>query len=126
MRLDHVNMFVYSLSESESFYCQLFNLKVKERGTSSKSGRSFIVIGEPEKFYLCLHEAPKADLPQGLYNHFGIHVEDFDTFVKTVTDKGYKVLYGGVIKWPHSQSLYIEGPNGEEIEICEKFGGGLS
>ncbi len=119
-------MFVDSLDQSTDFYCSLFNLEVKENGVSSKSGRPFRVIGAPDKFYLCLHQAPEGpNKSSGLYNHFGVHVNDFEAFIQKVESLKIPILYGGVIQWPHSKSLYIEGPNQEEIEISENYGGGL-
>lgn len=126
MRLDHINIFVSSIERSKAFYSEVFNLSLKEKGVSAKSGREFQVIGNPQGFYLCLHQAPKNyDLSGGRVNHFGVHVDDFEGFVKRMEDSGVEILYGGIVHWPKSRSLYIQGPDAEEIEVSEHFGGKL-
>ena len=45
---------------------------------------------------------------------------------------GVPVLYdddddgdGGIIRYPRSRSLYVQDPDGNEIELTSAFGGGL-
>lgn len=125
MRIDHINFNVSNLQSSVHFYQKIFGLNEKESGVSKASGKPYKIIGHPERFYLCLYES-SADVKQRGLNHFGINVEDFDGIVKTLEKENVEILYGGITQWDHSKSAYINGPDGEEIEITQFFGGKLN
>ena len=36
-----------------------------------------------------------------------------------------KIFYGGPLNWEKSTSIYIQDPNGYEIELSKVFGGGI-
>jgi catechol 2,3-dioxygenase-like lactoylglutathione lyase family enzyme len=122
--IDHLNLSVKSLKDSVQFYSKLFGLKVKEEGHSS-AGNPYVIIGSPNSFYLCLYENPGVEAEQGPFNHFGIHVEDWEKLEKILEREGIEVKYDGVINYPNSKSIYIDDPNGLEIELSSKFGGDL-
>lgn len=125
MRIDHINFNVSNLKNSVSFYTELFGFTVKESGVSNGSGAPYKIIGHPERFYLCLYENIQ-DVSQKGFNHFGVNVQDFDSFVEKLKSNNIEILYGGITDWPNSKSAYIQGPDGEEIEITQYFGGKLN
>ena len=57
-------------------------------------------------------------------NHFGFHVENFEEIKKNLAEAGlgfhHESDYGA------SRSVYVTDPNGYEIELSEKLGGGLN
>lgn len=125
MRIDHINFNVSNLKKSVEFYKSIFELSIKEEGISQSSGKPYIILGHPGKFYLCLYESDENTKPSG-FNHFGINVDKFDDMIERLKKYEIKIQYGGVIEWPKSKSAYIEGPDGEEIEITQYFGGKLN
>tara|TARA_R110000868_G_scaffold132380_3_gene343216 strand:+ start:38904 stop:39281 length:378 start_codon:yes stop_codon:yes gene_type:complete len=125
MRIDHINFNVSNLQNSVNFYSKIFGLSEKESGISKASGKPYKIIGHPDKFYLCLYESNSQVKQQGL-NHFGIHVEDFAGIVQKLHDEKVEILYGGITEWENSKSAYINGPDQEEIEITQFFGGKLN
>ena len=122
--VDHLNMNVTNLKNSQDFYQKLFGLKVFEEGTSS-SGNAYSIVGLPNKVFLCLYEGKETAKKQTL-NHFGINIEDFDQAIESLQKESIPLLYGGVIQYEKSKSAYIADPDGNEIELSEAFGGGFN
>jgi catechol-2,3-dioxygenase len=122
--VDHLNMNVSNLSNSVAFYEKLFSLRVFEEGESS-SGNPYKIIGLPGSLFLCLYEN-KQGLSKGSLNHIGINISGkFEEAEKALRANGIDLNYGGIVEYPHSRSLYISDPDGNEIELSEVFGGGL-
>lgn len=118
-KIDHINATVTNLKESTEFYKKLFNLSSFERGESH--GSPYEIIGDPKSFFLCLYQGERR--PHGKINHFGVHINNFDESLEKLKDNGIELLYGGVINYPRSRSIYIKDPDDNEIELSERFGG---
>ena len=119
--MDHLNLDVKNLRESISFYNQLFGVKMlKDQGDQNSK-----IIGN-EKVKLCLYEVYnfKGYTKKG-FHHFGLHIKNFDIIITKCEEMGIKIYYGGPLKWENSTSIYIQDPNGYEIELTDNFGGGL-
>ncbi len=125
MRIDHINFNVSNLEKSVRFYNKIFDLEVKEEGVSQASGNPYKIIGHPERFYLCLYQS-ESNVEQNGFNHFGVNVDNFEELVKKIKENKIEIQYGGITNWPNSRSAYIQGPDQEEIEITEYFGGKLN
>ncbi len=121
--IDHLNFYVRNLEESKSFYKRLFGMESFEEGVSS-SGNLYSIIGISKKIFLCLYEGAKK-INEKKFNHFGVHVENFDQTLEAIKENNIKILYGGQIHHQNSRSLYVSDPDGNEIELSENFGGGL-
>ena len=125
-RMDHLNMGVRSIDETEVFYRDNFGFVEKERGVAL-NGNPFAIIGLADRVYLCIYE--EGDLPIAsenlLIHHFGLHVEDIDEALSELRDRGVHVDYGGFVQQGKSRSVYIRDPNGYAIELVEKIGGDL-
>ena len=117
--IDHINMTVKNLDESVKFYSDLFGFTVLK----DQADKDSKIIGS-DSIKLCLYEGPGAGDRTGIA-HFGINITDFDHVIEQCSTLGVKVLYGGVREWEKSRSVYIEDPNGYEIELSEVEGGGL-
>jgi lactoylglutathione lyase len=55
--------------------------------------------------------------------HFGFHIENFDEVLDTCKRLNVPVTRNQ--EWEHSQSVYIQDPNGYDIELSKIQGGGL-
>ncbi len=125
-QMDHLNMCVRNIAETEKFYRELFGFEEKERGIG-KDGDAFAIIGLADRVYLCIYEygdLPRPDDHLFIY-HFGLHLDDFDLALKELHERKIELEYGGVVQQGKSRSMYIRDPNGYEIELVEKLGGDL-
>ena len=102
-----------------------FDFTEKEKG--DWKGIPWKIIGLKNKAYLCIYEIGDQPLnTEGIrLNHFGFHVSDFDTLLAKLQSNNIKINYEGIVQNEKSRSIYIEDPNGFEIELSEAFGGGL-
>lgn len=121
--IDHVNMKVKNLNESLKFYNDLFGFVIKQEENPNKSEVPSKIIGN-NSIKLCLYEVPDMT-PEGGIAHFGFHVTNFNKVLDNCKILGVEVLYGGMVDWEKSKSIYILDPNGYEIELSEISGGGL-
>jgi len=121
--IDHVNMKVKKLGESLIFYHDLFGFEIKQEDNPNKSDAPSKIIGN-DSIKLCLYEVPDMK-PEGGIAHFGFHIANFDDVLKKCKELDVKILYGGIVDWGHSKSVYIVDPNGYEIELSKVSGGGL-
>lgn len=117
--IDHINMDVKNLQESITFYRKLFGFVVKKDQPEQKSK----IIGN-DTIKLCLYEDP-TNVKQGGISHFGFSVKNFADIVEKCKEMGVEMPHG-VVQWERSRSVYILDPNGYEIDLSEKQGGGLS
>ena len=123
--VDHINMNVSNLENSLEFYQKLFkNAEVKESGNNG-FGRPYAILGLDGKLFLCLYEDEQSGKDAGALNHIGINVQNFKETVNSLKGEGLPLLYGGIVEYPNSQSVYIADPDGNEIEFSSHFGGGL-
>lgn len=127
--IDHINLSVSRLERSIEFYSRVFGLEVREDGRQEK--RPYAIVGRAATGYLALHERPDAAANgRGRINHWGFVVDDFDGLSARLAELGAEVLYrrdggDGVIDYPRSRSIYVADPDGNEIELTSRFGGGL-
>lgn len=127
--IDHINVSVRDLARSIRFYTETFGLEMKEDGRSRE--RPFAIVGRPGVAYLALHENAEAGpAAHPAINHWGFVVGDLDPVLDRLEAAGVKIRFTdtyprGVIEYPRSRSVYVEDPDGHEIELTEVFGGGL-
>ncbi len=122
--IDHVNMKVKNLTQSIEFYKSLFGFNVKkEENAPNKLEAPSKIIGN-DSIKLCMYEVPSMT-PEGGIAHFGFNITNFDQIISKCEGLGVKILYGGIIEWEKSRSVYIIDPSGYELELGEVLGGGL-
>lgn len=121
--IDHVNMKVKNLEQSVEFYKNLFGFEVKQEDNPNKIDAPSKIIGN-DSIKLCMYEVPDMS-PEGGIAHFGFNISNFSEVIKKCEELGVKILYGGVVDWEKSKSVYIVDPSGYEIELGEVSGGGL-
>ncbi len=117
-KVDHINLSVKNLDRSIKFYSDIFGFKLRERAI--RNGSDYAIIGLSNKLFLCLYES---NFNKSNMNHFGIHIENFREALQLLKENGIELLYGGLVQYPQSQSIYISDPSGNEIELSNKFGG---
>lgn len=119
--IDHINLEVSNLKESVEFYKQLFGFEIRKTQPDQNSA----IIGN-DSIKLCLYEvAGFTKYEKKGYHHFGFHISNFDEVITKCDEMNLHIYYGGVLKWENSESIYIQDPNGYEIELTKNFGGGI-
>jgi len=121
--IDHVNMKVKDLEQSVEFYKNLFGFEIKQEENPNKIDAPSKIIGN-DAIKLCMYEVPDMS-PEGGIAHFGFNIVNFDEVIAKCKELGVQVLYGGIVDWEKSKSVYIVDPSGYEIELGEVAGGGL-
>ena len=121
--IDHVNMKVKDLEKSVEFYKNLFGFEIKQEENPNKIDAPSKIIGN-DAIKLCMYEIPDMS-PEGGIAHFGFNIVNFNEIIQKCKELGVKVLYGGIVDWDKSKSVYIVDPSGYEIELGEISGGGL-
>jgi len=121
--IDHVNMKVKDLEKSVEFYKNLFGFEIKQEENPNKIDAPSKIIGN-DSIKLCMYEIPDMS-PEGGIAHFGFNIANFNEVIEKCKDLGVQVLYGGIVDWDKSKSVYIVDPSGYEIELGEIPGGGL-
>lgn len=115
-QLDHLNLDVLDLDATTRWYGEVFGFEVVEEGVRD-DGVPWRILRAGEAL-LCVYprllERPKRP---GL-QHLALRVEDFDATVDRLSGLGVPFGYGGgVHRYPHSRSVYVEDPSGWEIEV---------
>ena len=121
--IDHVNMKVKDLAQSVKFYKNLFGFEIKQEDNANKLDAPSKIIGN-DTIKLCLYEVPDMS-PEGGIAHFGFNIGNFNDTIEKCKELGVQILYGGIVDWEKSKSVYIVDPSGYEIELGEISGGGL-
>ena len=118
--IDHLNLDVRDFKETFEFYNKVFGFEL----LADQPERNCQIVGN-EHVKLCFYQVFDLELGQGL-NHLGFHISNYDEIIEVCKTLGVPVLYEGTEKvWEKSKSLYIEDPNGYEIELSLIEGGGL-
>ncbi len=131
--IDHINMCVTDLERSIAFYCGVFGFEIREDHRDLDIF-PWVTLGIPNIAYLVLYETDKAATARDMrIVHFGFalqpgqRIEDvlarvLKAGIKTRNDKhGNPYL----VHYEKSSSIYLSDPDGYEIDISIKFGGGL-
>jgi len=121
--IDHVNMKVKDLEKSVEFYKNLFGFEIKQEENPNKIDAPSKIIGN-DTIKLCMYEIPDMS-PEGGIAHFGFNIANFNEIIQKCKELDVEVLYGGIVDWDKSKSIYIVDPSGYEIELGEISGGGL-
>jgi catechol 2,3-dioxygenase-like lactoylglutathione lyase family enzyme len=128
--IDHVNLQVTDLDASIDFYRRVFGFNVLEDGRRTPPG-GWAIVGLPGTVYLALGTTKDSSPAQGKrIAHFGLVIEDALSALDQLKKEGVHVVPRGpggspILPYPRSQSVYIRDPDGHEIELTTRFGGGL-
>jgi len=131
--IDHINMCVTNLERSIAFYRDVFGFEVKEDHRELEK-YPWVTLGVANTAYLVLYQTDEAKARRDMrIVHFGFALKDapaFDRVFEKVLKAGVPTLndqHGKpyVVHYPHSSSFYLIDPDGYEIDVSIRFGGGL-
>lgn len=113
--IDHVDLQVKNLDESCRFWRDLMGFEVLE-DMPEHAGRVVGTVGAKLALYENPQLAPDHD---DSFSHISIQVENFHEVEAVCQGLGVEVKYGGPVQWLRSRAIYIDDPNGYEIELAE-------
>ena len=119
--IDHLNLTVRNLEKSCAFWKELLGFEALEEIPEHNLSH---LVDKPA--ILALYEDPSfKPYQKNGFNHLSFHIENFSDVEQKCKEMNLTIEYGGVLKWSKSRSIYINDPNGYEVEFSEVWGGGL-
>lgn len=119
--LDHINIDVRNVKETVDFYQKLFGFETFEEGSSGD--HPYAIIGKAATAYLCIYEVPELDISHNTVSHIGFNIQNFDQVEEFLSSHHIPIKLSH--EYSRSRSIYLEDPNGYEIELSEKLGGDI-
>lgn len=119
--IDHINLMVKDLEKTTIFWNKLLGFRILEE-LADENGR---IIGNKNAM-IAIYQTPNMEkVEKNGLSHISFHIENFEDVERILKKMNLKMKYNKVFYWEDSRSVYIEDPNGYEIELAEKWGGGL-
>lgn len=131
--IDHINMCVTDLERSIAFYRDVFGFEIREDQRELHE-YPWVTLGIAHTAYLVLYQTDKAAQARDMrIVHFGFALQPgqlFDDVLARVQAAGIKTRMNRngspyIVHYEKSSSLYLSDPDGYELDISIKFGGGL-
>jgi lactoylglutathione lyase len=119
--LDHLNLTVRNLEETEDFYGRLFGFEVMERGLHE--GARWAILKSGDAMLCCYEHAdfesirPRVASVHGV-NHLALRITDRVAWEAVLAAEHPELLYGGITAWRYSTAWYVADPSGYEIEVA--------
>ena len=112
---DHVGIYVIDLEASIEFYRDLFGFKIHSRLNDHGIKIVFMDMGSA---LLQLKQSSMPGTPgHGKYNHFAVHTDDYDGFIKKLNSRG--IDYWEMSLGSGKRLVNFTDPSGHDIEVCE-------
>lgn len=113
--LHHMLLECSDLAASEKFYLDLLGFGVRKR-EAFRDGRDFVSTQQG----LALVEASEVlDTPHGSLEHFCFAATSVDNLAERASASGHRIVRGPG-PGPYGHTVYIEDPDGNEVELFER------
>ncbi len=121
-KLLHTRMRVSDMDQTIAFYRDVLGLEVLERHTSPRGSHlAFLAVPNSEELIeLCSFPPSGPVKVQEDLVHLAFEVEDLDDTVAQLAAKGVKITDGPTRSSSGSRFLFIDAPDGYEIELIER------
>lgn len=121
-RLLHTRMRVSDMDRTLAFYTQVLGLEVVERKTSPRGSHlAFLAVpNSQELIELCSFPASGPVTVQPDLVHLAFEVANLDEAIADLAAKGVPVTDGPTRTASGSRFLFIDAPDGYEVEIIER------
>ena len=120
--IDHVNLHVNNLEESFRFWERLLGFVILEEIPSQQG----MIIGNRAAKLALYENAELGRVTKHGFSHLCFHISNFENALSLCEELALPILYEGIVEWPKSKSLYVEDPNGYEVELTNTWGGDLA
>jgi lactoylglutathione lyase len=123
-KLLHTRMRVSDMDRTIAFYTDLLGLEVVERKTSPRGSHlAFLRVPNSEELIeLCSFPQSGPVTVQEDLVHLAFQVESLDATIVELERKGVKITDGPTKTSSGSRFIFIDAPDGYEIELIERPG----
>ena len=121
-KLLHTRMRVSDMDETIAFYRDVLGLEVLERKTSPRGSHlAFLAVPNSEELIeLCSFPPSGPVTVQEDLVHLAFEVENLDETIRALTAKQIKITDGPTRSSSGSRFIFIDAPDGYEIELIER------
>ena len=124
-KLLHTRMRVSDMEQTIAFYTEILGLEVLERKTSPRGSHlAFLQVPNSDELIELTSFPPSGPVKvQEDLVHLAFQVESLDATIASLTAKGVKITDGPTQTSSGSRFLFIDAPDGYEIELIERPNG---
>jgi len=124
-KLLHTRMRVSDMEQTIAFYTGVLGLEVIERKTSPRGSHlAFLKVPNSDELIELTSFPPSGPVKvQEDLIHLAFQVESLDDTIASLTAKGVKITDGPTRTSSGSRFLFIDAPDGYEIELIERPAG---
>jgi lactoylglutathione lyase len=121
-KLLHTRMRVSDMEQTIAFYTGVLGLEVLERKTSPRGSHlAFLKVPNSDELIELTSFPPSGPVKvQEDLVHLAFQVESLDETIASLTAKGVKITDGPTQTASGSRFLFIDAPDGYEIELIER------
>ncbi|HEX3204255.1 MAG TPA: VOC family protein [Nitrospiraceae bacterium] len=121
-KLLHTRMRVSDMDETIGFYTNVLGLEVMERKTSPRGSHlAFLKVPNSEELIELASYPPSGPVKvQEDLVHLAFQVENLDETMNALADKGVPITDGPTRSSSGSRFIFIDAPDGYEIELIER------
>src|SRR3990172_6057365 len=121
-KLLHTRMRVSDLDQTIQFYSNVLGLEVIERKTSPRGSQlAFLKVPNSDELIELTSFPPSGPVKvQEDLVHLAFQVESLDETIASLTAKGVKITDGPTMTSSGSRFIFIDAPDGYEIELIER------
>ncbi len=124
-KLLHTRMRVSDMDETIAFYRDVLGLEVVDRKTSPRGSHlAFLRVPNSEELIeLCSFPPSGPVKVQEDLVHLAFQVNNLDETIASLTKKGIKITDGPTTTSSGSRFIFIDAPDGYEVELIERQAG---
>lgn len=124
-KLLHTRMRVSDMDQTIAFYTGVLGLEVMERKTSPRGSHlAFLKVPNSEELIELASYPPSGPVTvQEDLVHLAFQVENLDDTMRDLGSKGIKITDGPTHSSSGSRFIFIDAPDGYEIELIERTPG---
>jgi lactoylglutathione lyase len=121
-KLLHTRMRISDMEQTIQFYTSVLGLEVIERKTSPRGSHlAFLKVPNSDELIELTSFPPSGPVKvQEDLVHLAFQVESLDATIASLTAKGVKITDGPTQTASGSRFLFIDAPDGYEIELIER------
>jgi lactoylglutathione lyase len=122
IKLLHTRMRVSDMEQTIAFYTGVLGLEVLERKTSPRGSHlAFLTVPNSDELIELTSFPPSGPVKvQEDLVHLAFQVESLDATIASLTANGVKITDGPTQTASGSRFLFIDAPDGYEIELIER------
>ena len=122
IKLLHTRMRISDMEQTIQFYTSVLGLEVIERKTSPRGSHlAFLKVPNSDELIELTSFPPSGPVTvQEDLVHLAFQVENLDDTIASLTAKGVKITDGPTQTSSGSRFLFIDAPDGYEIELIER------